>query len=152
MAHCANWDGLPAGDAVGAGQSAPENAPGGEGETVLLVEDDASVRLLIGEFLRELGYACIEATDSQTALPVLTSKARLDLMISDVGLPGLNGRQLAEMARQHRPNLKVLFVTGYAEHATGTAPFLEPGMEMVTKPFALDALALKIRDVIGAKT
>ena len=72
----------------------------------------------------------------------------LDLLITDVGLPGLNGRQIAEIARQHRPNLKILFVTGYAEHATGHAPFLEPGMEMVTKPFALDALALKIREMI----
>jgi CheY-like chemotaxis protein len=124
-------------------------APTGEGETVLLVEDDSSVRLLIGEVLRDLGYACIEASDGQSAMPILISDTRLDLMITDVGLPGLNGRQLAEIARQHRPGLKVLFVTGYAEHATGKEGFLEPGMAMVTKPFALDALALRIRDIIG---
>jgi PAS domain S-box-containing protein len=124
-------------------------APTGEGETVLLVEDDSSVRLLIGEVLRDLGYACIEASDGQSAMPILISDTRLDLMVTDVGLPGLNGRQLAEIARQHRPGLKVLFVTGYAEHATGTEGFLEPGMAMVTKPFALDALALRIRDIIG---
>jgi len=124
-------------------------APSGAGETVLLVEDDSSVRLLIGEVLRDLGYACIEASDSQTALPMLQSNVRLDLMITDVGLPGMNGRQLADLARQHRPELKILFVTGYAEHATGREGFLERGMGMVTKPFTLDALALKIRDIIG---
>jgi PAS domain S-box-containing protein len=121
----------------------------GAGETVLLVEDDPSVRLLIAEVLRELGYSSLEASDGLAALPVLASNTRLDLMITDVGLPGMNGRQLAEIARQHRPDLKVLFVTGYAEHATQRNEFLEPGMEMVTKPFALDALALKIREMIG---
>jgi PAS domain S-box-containing protein len=123
-------------------------APAGSGETVLLVEDDSAVRLLIGEVLRDLGYVCIEAIDGQAALPMLNSNARIDLMITDVGLPGLNGRQLADLARQQRPELKILFVTGYAEHATGVGRFLEPGMEMVTKPFTLDALALKIRDIL----
>jgi len=123
--------------------------PQGEGETVLLVEDDSSVRLLIGEVLRDLGYACIEASDGQTALPVLTSNTRLDLMVTDVGLPGLNGRQLADFARKHRPELGILFVTGYAEHVTGGADFLEPGTEMVTKPFTLDALAFKIREMLA---
>jgi PAS domain S-box-containing protein len=126
------------------------DAPPGSGEAVLLVEDDSSVRLLIGEVLRDLGYACMEAGDSQAALPIINSNARIDLMITDVGLPGLNGRQLADIARMHRPSLKILFVTGYAEHATGPGGFLEPGMAMVTKPFALDALALKIRDIIGS--
>jgi PAS domain S-box-containing protein len=122
--------------------------PAGSGEAVLLVEDDSSVRLLIGEVLRELGYACIEAIDSKAALPILMSNTRLDLMITDVGLPGTSGRELAELARRRRPGLKVLFVTGYAEHATGTERFLEPGMEMATKPFALDALATKIRSML----
>jgi CheY-like chemotaxis protein len=122
--------------------------PAGSGEAVLLVEDDSSVRLLIGEVLRELGYACIEAIDSKAALPILMSNTRLDLMITDVGLPGTSGRELAELARRRRPDLKVLFVTGYAEHATGTERFLEPGMEMATKPFALDALAIKIRSML----
>jgi PAS domain S-box-containing protein len=120
----------------------------GAGETVLVIEDDSAVRLIISDVLRDLGYACIEASDGQSALPMLTSNTPLDLMITDVGLPGLNGRQIAEIARRHRPELKILFVTGYAEHATGHAPFLERGMEMVTKPFALDALALKIREMI----
>jgi len=121
----------------------------GAGETVLLVEDDSAVRLLIGEVLRDLGYRCVEAIDAQAALPMITSNARLDLLITDVGLPRMNGRQLAEIAREHRPDLKVLFVTGYAEHATGVESFLAPGMELVTKPFTLDALALKIRDMIS---
>ncbi len=125
--------------------------PKGSGETVLLVEDDPAVRLLIGEVLRELGYACIEATDGQSALPVLASGVNLDLMITDVGLPGLNGRQLAEIARQYRPKLKVLFVTGYAEEAAIRGGLLSQGAEMVTKPFALDALAVRIRDMIGAR-
>jgi PAS domain S-box-containing protein len=120
----------------------------GSGETVLVVEDDSAVRLIISDVLRELGYASIEAGNGQTALPMLTSNTPIDLLITDVGLPGLNGRQLAEIARQHRPALKILFVTGYAEHATGQTPFLAPGMEMVTKPFTIDALALKIREML----
>jgi PAS domain S-box-containing protein len=120
----------------------------GSGETVLVVEDDSAVRLIIADVLRDLGYASIEASDGQAALPMLTSNIPLDLLITDVGLPGLNGRQLAEMARRHRPDLKVLFVTAYAEHATSRAPFLAPGIEMVTKPFTLNALALKIRQML----
>ena len=115
---------------------------------MLVIEDDPAVRLIISNVLRDLGYACLEANDGQAALPILTSNTPLDLLITDVGLPGMNGRQIAEIARQHRPDLKILFVTGYAEHATGHAPFLARGMEMVTKPFALDALALKIRDML----
>jgi PAS domain S-box-containing protein len=127
----------------------PKSATGaGAGETVLVVEDDSAVRLIISNVLRDLGYACLEASDGQAALPILTSNSPLDLLITDVGLPGMNGRQIAEIARQHRPDLKVLFVTGYAEHATGQAPFLARGMQMVTKPFALDALALKIREML----
>jgi PAS domain S-box-containing protein len=124
--------------------------PKGAGEVVLVVEDDASVRLLIGEVLRELGYNCLEAGDGQAALPLLASNVRMDLMITDVGLPGLNGRQVAEIAREHRPNLQVLFVTGYTEHATERGRFLAPGMQMITKPFTLDALANKIREMIAA--
>ena len=124
----------------------------GDGEAVLLVEDDPSVRLLMGEVLRDLGYACIEAIDGQAATPILRSNARLDLMITDIGLPGMNGRQLADLARRHRPDLRVLFVTGYAEHATGDDRFLEPGMAMITKPFTLDALAAKIREVFTLRS
>jgi PAS domain S-box-containing protein len=129
----------------------PRNViPEAAGETVLLVEDEPSVRLLIAEVLRELGYALIEAADAEMAMPILASNVRLDLMITDVGLPGLNGRQLAEIGRQYRPALKVLFVTGYAEHATKRGDFLGPGMKMVTKPFSLEAVAVTIREMMGS--
>jgi len=120
----------------------------GAGETVLLVEDDPSIRLLVTEVLQELGYASLEASDGDAALEVLRSGGRLDLMITDVGLPGINGRQLADIGREHRPGLKVLFLTGYAEHATSRSNFLAPGMEMMTKPFAIADLARKIREMI----
>ncbi|HLZ82177.1 MAG TPA: PAS domain S-box protein [Caulobacteraceae bacterium] len=122
--------------------------PLGSGETVLVVEDDPSVRLLICEVLRDLGYSCLEAGDGQSALPFIASNIRINMMITDVGLPGLNGRQVAEIAREHRPDLQVLFVTGYAEHATDRGRFLGSGMQMITKPFTLDALAVKIREMI----
>jgi CheY-like chemotaxis protein len=142
---------LPRHDLIIAERAAPglrQNMPQGEGETVLLVEDEPSVRMLIAEVLNELGYASIEAPDAESALPLLASNTRLDLMITDVGLPGLSGRQLADIAREHRPDLKVLFVTGYAEHAAKRADFLAPGMQMVTKPFSLEAVAVTIREMI----
>ncbi|WP_024694671.1 response regulator [Pseudomonas syringae] len=120
------------------------------GETVLIVEDDPAVRVLVSEVLSELGYTYIEAADSLTAVPVLESGQRIDLLISDVGLPGMNGRQLAEIARQLRPDLKVLFITGYAEHAAVRAGFLDTGMQMITKPFAFDHLTSKVREMIEA--
>jgi PAS domain S-box-containing protein len=127
----------------------PVSAPRGAGEIVLVVEDDSSVRLLITEVLHELGYTAIEVSDGRSALPILTSDARIDLMISDVGLPGLDGKKLADIARQHRPNLPVLFVTGYAEHAKVRGEFLGAGMDMVTKPFAIENLGHKIRDMLS---
>ncbi|MEX5572163.1 response regulator [Pseudomonas lijiangensis] len=120
------------------------------GETVLIVEDDPSVRALVSSVLSELGYAYIEAGDARGAVPVLESDQRIDLLISDVGLPGMNGRQLAEIARQLRPELKVLFITGYAEHAAARSGFLDTGMQMITKPFAFDHLTSKVREMIEA--
>ena len=125
-----------------------EVMPQGAGETVLLVEDEPTVRLLLAEILHELGYTSIEAGDADTALSILASNVRVDLMITDVGLPGFDGRQLADLGREHRPDLKVLFVTGYAEHATKRTDFLGPGMEMVTKPFSLEDVAVTIRQMI----
>jgi len=121
-----------------------------EGETVLIVEDDPAVRALVSEVLSELGYAFIEAGDSLSAVPILESGQRIDLLISDVGLPGMNGRQLAEIARQLRPELKVLFITGYAEHAAARSGFLDAGMQLITKPFAFDHLTSKVREMIEA--
>jgi signal transduction histidine kinase len=119
-----------------------------DGETVLIVEDDPAVRALVSEVLSELGYMFVEAGDGAEAVPILESGQRIDLLISDVGLPGMNGRQLAEIARQFRPGLKVLFITGYAEHAAVRAGFLDEGMQMITKPFAFDHLTAKVREMI----
>jgi CheY-like chemotaxis protein len=120
-----------------------------EGEVVLVVEDESVVRGLILEELHELGYAALEAVDGNSGLEMLRSKRRIDLLITDIGLPGLNGRQLADAARLLRPSLKVLFMTGYAENAALASGFLEPGMEMITKPFAMDALAGRIRSMLS---
>jgi CheY-like chemotaxis protein len=117
-------------------------------ETVLVVEDEFVVRELIVEVLKELGYSTLEADDGPSALKILDSKQRIDLVISDIGLPGLNGRQIIDAARQTRPKLKVLFMTGYAENAAIAAGFLEPGMSMITKPFAMEALATRIREML----
>ena len=95
------------------------------------------------------GLHALEAEDAKTALPLLESDPRVDLLVTDVGLPGMNGRQLAEIARQHRPELKVLFMTGYAEKAAERQGFLEDGMDMVAKPFSIDVLANKIRTMIS---
>ncbi|PTT03428.1 ATP-binding protein, partial [Pseudomonas sp. HMWF006] len=119
------------------------------GETVLIVEDDPAVRLLVSAVLSELGYAFVEASDADGAVPILNSTQRIDLLISDVGLPGMNGRQLAEVGRQYRPGLKVLFITGYAEHAAVRGGFLDSGMQMITKPFTFDLLTAKVREMIN---
>jgi PAS domain S-box-containing protein len=125
-----------------------EQAPHGRGETILVVEDDATVRLILADILTELGYDVILASDARPAIPILQSDRRIDLMMSDVMLPHINGRKLAEIARANRPDLKVLFVTGYAENAAIRGDFLDPGMDMLTKPFALDALGAKVRAMI----
>ncbi|MFL1564683.1 response regulator [Pseudomonas sp. O64] len=118
------------------------------GETVLIVEDDPAVRVLVSAVLKELGYAFVEACDADTALPIIESDQRIDLLISDVGLPGMNGRQMAEIGRKMRPQLKVLFITGYAEHAAVRGGFLDPGMQLITKPFTFDLLTAKVREMI----
>ncbi len=122
--------------------------PGGAGETVLVVEDDSAVRMVIVNVLEELGYAACEAENAQEALLLLQSDRQIDLLISDVGLPGLNGRQMAEIARQDRPDLKVLFVTGYAQGAAVRSGFLDHGMDMLTKPFQIDTLAVMVRQIL----
>ncbi|WP_434706105.1 response regulator [Pseudomonas sp. Z1-12] len=130
-------------------QVATQHAPyAQDGETVLIVEDDPAVRVLVSAVLSELGYAFVEAADANGALPILQSNQRIDLLISDVGLPGMNGRQLAEIGRQVRPDLRVLFITGYAEHAAVRGGFLDPGMQMITKPFTFDLLTAKVREMI----
>ena len=98
--------------------------------------------------LHDLGYRALEAAEGPEGLAILRSAERIDLLVTDIGLPGLNGRQVADAARIDRPDLKVLFMTGYAENAAIAGGFLEPGMAMITKPFAMEALAGRIRAMI----
>jgi PAS domain S-box-containing protein len=122
---------------------------GGDGEMVLVIDDEPTVRMLIVDALNELGYACAEAADGPTGLKLLQSNERIDLLITDVGLPGgLNGRQVADAARQVRPNLKVLFITGYAENAVLNHGHIERGMEVLTKPFAVSDLVGRVERMI----
>ncbi len=129
---------------------APEEpVESGFGETVLVVDDDATVRMLVTEVLTEHRYKILEAADGPAALRILESPARIDLMITDVGLPGgLNGRQVADAARSLRRDLKVLFITGYAENAAIGNGHLDPGMEILTKPFAMSTLGNKVRAML----
>jgi PAS domain S-box-containing protein len=120
------------------------------GETVLVVEDEPVVRGVILEMLHEEGYRTLEAVDGPSGLRVLRTNGRIDLLITDVGLPGMNGRQLADQARETRPGLKILFITGYAESVAISDAFLQPGMEMITKPFDLDHLSRRIRAMISS--
>lgn len=120
-----------------------------QGETVLVVDDEPTVRMLASDVLHERGYTTIEAADSVAGLRVLQSDVRIDLLISDVGLPGgMNGRQMADAARQSRPNLKVIFITGYAENAAVGNGQLAPGMVVITKPFPVDFLAERVQKML----
>jgi PAS domain S-box-containing protein len=119
------------------------------GETVLVVEDEPVVRGVIIEMLQDQGYRVLEAVDGPSGLRILRLNQRVDLLVTDVGLPGMNGRQLADQARESRPDLKILFITGYAENAAIADGFLQPGMEMITKPFDLDNLSQRIRDMVS---
>ena len=126
----------------------PAHADGGH-ETVLVVDDEASVRMLMLDVLSEAGYRVLVASDGPSALKILESNVRIALLITDVGLPGgLNGRQVAEAARAQRPNLKVVFVTGYAENAVIGNGLLRPGMTVITKPFAMATFASRVREII----
>ena len=121
-----------------------------EGETVLIVDDEPTVRMLVTDILQDLGYTAIEAGDSLAGLRILQSNVRIDLLVTDVGLPGgMNGRQMADAARVHRPDLKILFITGYAENAVLNNGHLKPGMQVLTKPFVMETLASRISELIG---
>ncbi|WP_426266379.1 response regulator [Sphingomonas sp. LHG3443-2] len=143
---------LPASQAAATAEHhAPAPAVAGAGERVLVVEDEDAVRMLVREVLEELDYEAVEIADPAAALPCLASEERIDLMISDIGMPGINGRELADEARRLRPGLPILFITGYAEHATTLTDFLDPGMALITKPFSLERLAASIGTLIGAR-
>jgi PAS domain S-box-containing protein len=147
---------LPIGERAGvrgAGVERAEAEPSTRGNrasgTVLVIEDEAGVRELVLDVLSELGLAALAASDGPSALKILQSEEGIDLVVTDVGLPGMNGRALADAARKLRPDLKFLFITGYAENAALARGFLASGMALVTKPFAVDALAARIREMLG---
>ncbi|KAB7768858.1 ATP-binding protein [Xanthomonas maliensis] len=120
--------------------------------TVLIVDDEPSIRTLFTDVLQELGYTVLQAADSAAGLDLLLSPARIDLLVSDVGLPGgMNGRQMADAARVGRPELKVLFITGYAENAQLNEGHLDPGMAVLTKPFSVSVLARRVREMIASE-
>jgi CheY-like chemotaxis protein len=130
------------------GKTMPPQAEAGA--VVLLVEDELAVRMVVAEVLSDLGYTVLEADNSQSGLRIVETRARIDLLLTDVGLPGgMNGRQLADAAREQRPGLKVLFLTGYADNAAVGNGRMEHGMELMTKPFDLDKLVAKVQGMIS---
>jgi signal transduction histidine kinase len=136
---------------TGAATANPRAAlTGGRGETVLVIDDEPAIRNLIVEVLQDLGYITLDAADGASGLQVLQSNPQIDLLITDVGLPGgINGRQVADAGRSLRPGLKVLFITGYAHNATAWEEQLEPGMHLLTKPFTMDELTVRITSLIA---
>ena len=121
----------------------------GHGETVLVIDDEDAIRMLVADVLEEAGYRVLSASDGGAGLKILQSDARVDLLITDVGLPGgVNGRQVADAARTTRPDLKVLFITGYAENAVVGNGHLDAGMQVITKPFAMSVLGARVREII----
>lgn len=122
----------------------------GGGQRILVVEDDVQVRTLVTELLGQLGYVVEAVESADAALPLLASGRALDLLVTDVGLPGLNGRQLAEIARQSRPELPVLFMTGYAATTATQGEYLDVGMTLITKPFTLSALSSAVSGILAS--
>ena len=138
------------GDAMGDEHAIDTEIPElGAGETVLVIDDEPTVRMLIVDVLEEAGYTAIEAEDGPSGLKILQSSPQIALLITDVGLPGgMNGRQVADAARELQPGLKVLFITGYAENAAISGGHLDAGMAVITKPFVMAELAHKITEMI----
>jgi CheY-like chemotaxis protein len=140
----------PAGHTVPPVIPAAASVPSAQPTTILVVDDEPNIRMLVAEVLRGRGFAVIEAGEAASALIKLRSSAQIDLLVTDVGLPGgMNGRQLAEIARVLRPDMKVLFVTGYAETALVADRTMPPGMEILAKPFRMLELAGRINRLIG---
>ncbi|WP_210318484.1 GAF domain-containing protein [Aureimonas endophytica] len=131
-------------------RAAPAQPMAKASETILVIDDEPLIRMLIVDVVQDLGYVAIEAGDGPEGMEVLRSAQHLDLLITDVGLPnGMNGRQVADAARELRPDLKVLFVTGYAETAVLGHGHLAPGMEVMTKPFQMEELGRRIETLIA---
>ena len=128
-------------------------ARGRDSETILVVEDDDDVRAYTSATLRELGYDVLEAANGRSGLALIEQRPEIRLLFTDVGLPGgMNGRQLAEAAAVRRRNLAVLFTTGYARNAIVHDGRLDPGVQLITKPFAHAALAERIREMLDAQS
>jgi signal transduction histidine kinase/CheY-like chemotaxis protein len=135
--------------ATGAGTNDLAEVPRGHREVILVVEDEAEVRDFVVDMLRELGYDVVEAATGDTALQALEARGDIKLLFTDVGLPGgLNGRQLADEALRRRPDLKVLYTTGYARNAIVHQGRLDPGVELINKPFTYSALAQRVREIL----
>lgn len=127
----------------------PESPLIASGETVLVVDDEPSVRMFVSEILGSCGYVVIEAADSQAGLQLLRSDTRIDLLVTDIGLPGgIDGKQMADTGRSNRPGLPVLFMTGYAQPNVLDNAQLEPFSAVLTKPFALEALTLSVKGLL----
>ncbi|WP_277967704.1 PAS domain-containing protein [Sphingomonas echinoides] len=149
------WLYLPRSDEVASAdledQVAPNAIGASSGKTVLVVDDEPDVRALVVDTLTDLGHSVLEAGDGPSALTLLHSTDVIDLMITDVGLPkGMNGRQVADAARLARPDLKILFITGYAENAAVGNGHLDPGMHILTKPFGMDVLSARIQQLTAS--
>jgi signal transduction histidine kinase/CheY-like chemotaxis protein len=141
--------------------SAPELAPAapspaegtqhGSGETILVVEDDPNVRAYVVEALSGVGYRVVEAGDAEAALTVFASNVEVQLMLTDVVMPGMNGRALADVVRQSHPAVKTLFMTGYSRNAIVHQGRLDPGVSLIQKPFSQASLAARIRSLLDAQ-
>ncbi|MEB1548641.1 response regulator [Xanthomonas campestris] len=127
----------------------PPNAPRGRSQRILLVDDTDVVRMMVSEVLSDAGYHVIEAENADGALAQLRADAHIDMVVSDVGLPGMNGRDMADVARDLRPGLPILFITGYAENAATRQEFLAEGMALLPKPFSLNDLLNTVSRMLG---
>ncbi|MEB2188365.1 response regulator [Xanthomonas campestris pv. campestris] len=127
----------------------PPNAPRGRSQRILLVDDTDVVRMMVSEVLSDAGYHVIEAENADGALAQLRADAQIDMVVSDVGLPGMNGRDMADVARDLRPGLPILFITGYAENAATRQEFLAEGMALLPKPFSLNDLLNTVSRMLG---
>jgi two-component system NtrC family sensor kinase len=123
----------------------------GSGETILVVEDDADVRTYVVEALNGVGYRVLEAADAEAALAILAADAEIRLMLTDVVMPGMNGRALADAAKQSHPGVKMLFMTGYSRNAIVHQGRLDPGVALIQKPFSQDLLASRIRTILDTE-
>jgi signal transduction histidine kinase len=120
-----------------------------KGEMILLIEDDSVVRVMVCELLQDLGYTVMEAADSNECFKYAKQYSKIDLLITDVGLPGgMNGFDLAEAIRNHHSDLKILYITGFTKDVAMRQKLLEPDMHIISKPFAIDTLSIQVRNIL----